>query len=109
LMRELTAFLDLDAPNISGGTLGDALRPAELFPNQDVIRSFASPLKPEGAMAILHGNLAPLSAVIKHSAASPHLMRHTGRAVVFDSIEDLTNRIDDSHLDVTADYIVLVH
>ena len=48
-------------------------------------------------MAILHGNLAPSSAVIKHSAASPHLMRHTGRAVVFDSIEDLTNRIDDSN------------
>jgi dihydroxy-acid dehydratase len=96
LMRELTAFLDLTALNISGGTLGDAIASAENVPNQDVIRSFASPLKAEGAMAILHGNLAPLSAVIKHSAASPHLMRHTGRAVVFDSIEDMTNRIDNA-------------
>ncbi len=108
LMRELTAFLDVDAPNISGGTLGDAIAAAELVPHQDVIRNFASPLKPEGAMAILRGNLAPLSAVIKHSAASPHLMRHTGRAVVFDSIEDLTNRIDDSNLDVTADDILVL-
>src|SRR5271156_4383860 len=108
LMRELTAFLDLDAPNISGGTLGDAIAAAELVSHQDVIRSFASPLKPEGAMAILHGNLAPLSAVIKHSAASPHLMRHTGRAVVFDTIEDLTNRIDDPNLDVTANDILVL-
>jgi dihydroxy-acid dehydratase len=108
LMRELTAFLDLTAPNISGGTLGDAIASAEHVPNQDVIRSFASPLKPEGAMAILHGNLAPLSAVIKHSAASPHLMRHTGRAVVFDSIEDMTNRIDDPNLDVTPDDILVL-
>jgi dihydroxy-acid dehydratase len=59
-------------------------------------------------MAILHGNLAPLSAVIKHSAASPQLMRHTGRAVVFDSIEDMTNRIDDPNLDVTPDDILVL-
>jgi dihydroxy-acid dehydratase len=108
LMRELKAFLDLTAPNISGGTLGDAMASAEHVPNQDVIRSFASRLKPEGAMAILHGNLAPLSAVIKHSAASPNLMRHTGRAVVFDSIEDMTNRIDDPNLDVTPDDILVL-
>ena len=108
LMRELTAFLDLTAPNISGGTLGDAIASAEHVPNQDVIRSFESPLKPEGAMAILYGNLAPLSAVIKHSAASPHLMRHTGRAVVFDTIEDMTNRIDDPNLDVTPDDILVL-
>ena len=108
LMRELTAFLDLDAPNISGGTLGDAIDAAEVVPQQDVIRRFASPLKPEGAMAILRGNLAPLGAVIKHSAASPHLMRHPGRAVVFDSIEDLTHRIDDPNLDVTAEDILVL-
>jgi dihydroxy-acid dehydratase len=59
-------------------------------------------------MAILHGNLAPLSAVIKHSAASPQLMRHTGRAIVFDSIEDMTNRIDDPNLDVAADDILVL-
>jgi dihydroxy-acid dehydratase len=108
LMRELSAVLDLDVPNISGGTLGDAIAAAEHVPNQDVIRSMASPLKSEGAMAILHGNLAPLGAVIKHSAASPRLMHHTGRAVVFDSIEDLTNRIDDPDLDVAAEDILVL-
>jgi dihydroxy-acid dehydratase len=108
LMRELTAFLNLDAPNISGGTLGDAVAAAEVVPHQDVIRSLASPLKPEGAMAIMHGNLAPRGAVIKHSAASPHLMHHTGRAVVFESIEDLTNRIDDPNLDVSADDVLVL-
>src|ERR1700744_2743644 len=99
LMRELTAYLDLTAPNISGGTLGDAIAQAEQVPGQDVIRSIASPLKKEGAIAVLHGNLAPRSAVIKHSAASPTLMRHTGRAVVFDSVEDMTARIDQADLD----------
>ena len=108
LMRELTDFLNLDAPNVSGDTLGEIIAAAELVPHQDVIRSFASPLKHEGAMAILHGNLAPDSAVIKHSAASPHLIHHTGRAVVFDSVEDLTNRIDDADLEVTADDILVL-
>ena len=108
LMRQLTAFLDLNTPSISGGTLGDAIAASELVPHKDVIRPFASPLRPEGAMAILHGNLASLSAVIKHSAASPHLMRHTGRAVVFDSVKDLTNRIDDPNLDVTATDILVL-
>ena len=59
-------------------------------------------------MAILHGNLAPDSAVIKHSAASPHLLHHTGRAVVFDSLEDLANRIDSPNLDVTADDVLVL-
>jgi dihydroxy-acid dehydratase len=108
LMRELTAFLDLDTPSISGGTLGDSIAAAEVVPHQDVIRSLASPLKAEGAMAILRGNLAPLGAVIKHSAASPGLMRHTGRAVVFDGIADLTERIDDPDLDVTAEDILVL-
>jgi dihydroxy-acid dehydratase len=59
-------------------------------------------------MAILHGNLAPHSAVIKHSAASPHLLRHTGRAVVFDSIPDMAARIDSADLDVTADDVLVL-
>jgi hypothetical protein len=101
LMRELTAFLDLDALSISGGTIGDAIAQAEVVPGQDVIRSLATPLKKEGAMAVLHGNLAPQSAVIKQSAASPKLMHHTGRAVVFDSVEDMTTRIDLPDLNVT--------
>lgn len=108
LMRELTAFLDLDALSISGGTIGDAIAQAEVVPGQDVIRSFATPLKKEGAMAVLHGNLAPQSAVIKQSAASSKLMHHTGRAVVFDSVEDMTTRIDLPDLDVNADDVLVL-
>ncbi len=108
LMRELTGLLDTDALSVSGGTIGDAIAKAEVVPGQDVIRSLAAPLKNEGAMAILHGNLAPHSAVIKQSAASPPLMRHTGRAVVFDSVEDMSTRIDLPDLDVTADDILVL-
>jgi dihydroxy-acid dehydratase len=108
LMRELAPLLDLTTPTITGGTLADAIANAEAVPNQDVIRTLASPLKKEGAMAILHGNLAPRSAVIKHSAASPHLLRHTGRAVVFDSVEDMAARIDQPDLDVHPDDILVL-
>ena len=108
LMRKLTAFLDVDAPSVSGGTIGDAIAKAEEVPGQDVIRTLAAPLKKEGAMAVLHGNLAPHSAVIKQSAASPKLMRHTGRAVVFDSVEDMITRIDLPDLDVNADDILVL-
>ena len=108
LMREIAGFLDLDALSISGSTIGDAIAAAEMVLGQDVIRSFAAPVTKEGAMAVLHGNLAPQSAVIKQSAASPQLMRHTGRAVVFDSVEDMTARIDLPDLDVNADDILVL-
>ena len=108
LMRELKPYLDLNAPSVSGGTLGDAIEAAETVPNQNVIYSFATPLKQEGAMAILRGNLTPDGAVIKHSAASPALLIHTGRAVVFESVEDLTQRIDLPDLDVNEDDILVL-
>ena len=108
LMRELSSLLHLDAPTVAGGTLGDAIAAAEDVPGQEVIRPLAAPLKAQGAMAVLRGNLAPLGAVIKQSAASPPLMRHTGRAVVFDSVEDMTTRIDQPELDVAADDILVL-
>ncbi len=108
LLRELRSLLDLNAPTISGGTIGAVIANAEEAPGQDVIRTLASPLKKEGAMAVLHGNLAPRTAVIKQSAASPELMRHTGRAVVFDSVEDMMARIDLPGLDVDADDILVL-
>jgi dihydroxy-acid dehydratase len=108
LMRELSTLLDLDRPTVAGGTIGDSIVRAEHVPGQDVIRSLASPLKREGAMAVLWGNLAPRSALIKQSAASPSLMRHTGRAVVFDSVEDMTARIDREDLDVHAEDILVL-
>jgi dihydroxy-acid dehydratase len=73
-----------------------------------VIRTPKNPIKPTGGMAVLRGNLAPRGAVIKHAAASPALMTHTGRAVVFDSLEDLAARGDDPALDVTAEDILVL-
>src|ERR1700712_5073654 len=107
LMKQLGDLLDLDAKTISG-TLRDAVAAAEDVPGQDAIRGRNDPIKPEGAMAVLHGNLAPRGAVIKHSAASPKLLQHTGRAVVFDSVEDMTLRVDDPALDVTADDVLVL-
>jgi dihydroxy-acid dehydratase len=108
LMRELAAQLDLRALTVSGNTIGDLIEKAEVVPAQDVIRSLASPVNKEGAIAVLHGNLAPHSAIIKQSAASPELMRHTGRAVVFDSVEDMTARIDSPDLDVHAEDVLVL-
>jgi dihydroxy-acid dehydratase len=108
LMRELSTLLDLDAPSVAGRPIGDAIARAEKVPGQDVIRSIAAPLKTAGAMAVLRGNLAPNSAVIKQSAASPNLMRHTGRAVVFDSVEDMTARIDLPDLEVYPDDVLVL-
>ncbi len=108
LMRELGSWLDPNAPSVSGCTIGDSIASAEKIPRQDVIRPIADPLTKEGAMAVLHGNLAPGSAVIKQSAASPHLMCHTGRAVVFDGVEDMTARIDLPDLDVHPEDILVL-
>src|ERR1035438_8846027 len=95
LMAQLGDLIDLDAKTITGGTLRESVNNAEDVPGQDVIRTRTNPLKREGGMAILHGNLAPRGAAIKHSAASATLLQHSGRAVVFDSVEDLIARIDD--------------
>ena len=108
LLQNLGRHLDLDATTVSGRSLGEIAASAEDVPGQDVIRSHANPIKREGAMAVLWGSLAPRGAVIKHAAASPALLSHTGRAVVFDSVEDMTNRIDDPDLDVTADDILVL-
>jgi dihydroxy-acid dehydratase len=108
LLRELAPLLDTSAPTVSGRPLADSIAHAEAIPNQDVIRTLAAPLKPEGAIAILHGNLAPRGAVIKHSAASPSLLRHIGRAVVFDSVQDMAAHIDLPDLDVAPDDILVL-
>ena len=108
LLAELEPFLDMDAPTVAGGTLRDYAAMAEDVPGQTVIRPRSSPLKQTGGMAVLRGNLAPGGAVIKHAAATPALLQHTGRAVVFDSVEDMTNRIDDPALDVTAEDVLVL-
>src|SRR6266436_483420 len=108
LMAQLGGLIDLDAKTITGETLREIVAKAEDVPGQDAIRPRENPIKPEGGLAVLHGNLAPRGAVIKHSAASPKLMQHTGRAVVFDSFEDMTLRVDDPALDVTADDVLVL-
>lgn len=108
LLKELGNLIDLDAKTVAGGTLRDVVAAAEEVPGQTVIRSVVDPIKPVGAMAVLWGNLAPRGAVIKHSAATPRLLQHTGRAVVFDSIPDMANRIDDPDLDVGPDDILVL-
>lgn len=108
LMKELGDHLDRSAPTIDGRTIGEVADAAEDVPNQSIIRSAASPVKPTGGMAVLRGNLAPGGAVIKHSAASPALLKHTGRAVVFASVEDMVRRMDDPDLDVKADDVLVL-
>src|SRR6185503_3551230 len=108
LMAQLGDLIDLDAKTITGQTLRDVIADAEEVPGQDAIRPRDNPIKAEGAMAVLHGNLAPRGAVIKQSAASPKLLQHTGRAVVFESVEDMTLRVDDPDLDVNADDVLVL-
>jgi len=108
LLRALGDRIDLDATTVAGGTLRNVVDRAETVPGQTVIRSVEAPIKPVGAMAVLRGNLAPRGALIKHSAASPRLMNHTGRALVFESVADMAERIDDPALDVAPDDILVL-
>ncbi len=108
LMKQLGDLIALDAKTIAGQTLREVVAAAEEVPGQDAIRGREDPIKPEGGLAILHGNLAPRGAVIKHSAATPKLLQHTGRAVVFESVEDMALRVDDPDLDVNPDDILVL-
>jgi dihydroxy-acid dehydratase len=100
-------LLNKDALTANGRALWENVKDAPCW-NREVITSFEEPFKPEAGIAILRGNLAPDGAVIKPSAASPELMRHTGRAVVFESIEELHHRIDDEDLDIDETCIMVL-
>ena len=108
LLRELDDLIDMKARTVLGGTLRDYADGAEIVRDQDVIRSRSLPVKPVGSMAVLGDNLAPRGALIKQSAATSALMVHSGRAVVFDSVQDMTERIDDPALDVRADDVLVL-
>ena len=108
LMKELGDLIDGRAMTVTGEPLSASIARAEEVPNQTIIRTRANPLQASGAMAVLSGNLAPQGALIKQSAASPTLMQHEGRAVVFESVEDMTLRMDDPDLDVTADDVLVL-
>jgi dihydroxy-acid dehydratase len=107
LLRELRGLLHLDAPMVTGETLAQVLDRAPPA-RGDAIRPAAEPLRAEGALVALRGSLAPDGALIKRSAATPALLEATGRAVVFESVEDLARRIDGEDLDVQPDdFLVL--
>ena len=94
VLKELLPLLHGDAATVNGSTLAENVRDAVCY-DQDVIRTLAMPLAPEGGTVILTGNLCPGGAVLKQSAASPHLLTHRGRAVVFEDHADIHRRIDD--------------
>jgi dihydroxy-acid dehydratase len=108
LLRELKPLLRLEALTVTGRTLGEEIELAGPGFAQDVVRSMANPIYPQGAIAVLQGNLAPGGAIIKQSAADPQLMEHEGRAVVFENMEDMISRMDRDDLDVSATDILVL-
>ena len=104
--KELLPLLHGDALTVSGRTVADEVQEVQIR-NRDLIKTLDQPLNPEGGTAILYGNLAPNGAVIKQTAASPHLLRHRGKALVFDRYETLRARIDDD-LDVDENTVMVL-
>ncbi len=109
VLRELAeaGALRRDALTVNGQTIGANVAEAPCW-NREVIRRFAEPFKKNAGIAVLRGNLAPDGAVIKPSAASPHLLRHRGRAVVFHSIEDFRTRINDEALEIDETCVMVL-
>ncbi|RSM88747.1 dihydroxy-acid dehydratase [Kibdelosporangium aridum] len=106
-LREVRDLLSPQAITVTGAPFVDYLQDADIW-DPEVIRSRTDPLKESAGIAVLRGNLAPRGAVIKPAAASPELLKHRGRAVVFDSIEDFRARIDDPELDVDASSVLVL-
>jgi dihydroxy-acid dehydratase len=107
LLHELEDLLDLRCKTVNGKTLGENLEGARIH-NEDVIRKRSKPLKQAGGLVVLRGNLAPGGCVIKASAATPKLLKHTGKAVVFEDYNDMAARIDRDDLDVQADSVLVL-
>jgi L-arabonate dehydrase len=109
VLRQLLPLLHGDALTVNGRSIADNVRDSPCY-NEDVIRPLAMPIAREGGTVILRGNLCPDGAVLKQSAASPHLLTHRGRAVVFEDHADLHRRIDDPALPVDeTSVLVLKH
>lgn len=107
IIRELGDLLHREMITVNGKTLGENNADAECY-NRDVISSFSKPLKQKAGIAVLKGNLCENGAVIKPSAATPKLMKHRGRAVVFENIEDYHARIDDPDLDIDESCVIVL-
>src|ERR1700704_570035 len=107
LLSELKDLLQLDCRTVNGSTLGENLAGARIF-NEDVIRKRSNPLKASGGLVVVRGSLAPNGAVIKAAAATPRLLKHTGKAVVFEDYNDMAARIDRDDLEVDASCVLVL-
>ena len=107
LLNALSPLLNLEAQTVTGDSLGASIAGAQSH-NPALIRSLDEPLDAEGGLAVLNGSLAPDGAIIKPTAASPELLRHRGRAVVFEDHNDMDRRIDDPDLDVRPDDVLVM-
>jgi dihydroxy-acid dehydratase len=107
LLAQIKDLLHLERITSNGRTLAENLADIAYF-DERVIRRRDNPLSAEAGLAVLHGNLAPRGAVIKHLAAAPHLLHHTGPAVVFEDYRDMQRRVNDPALDVTADSVLVL-
>jgi len=107
LLERIRGHLKTEALTVNGRTLRENIAGAEVY-HDDVIRPLDKAIYAEGALAVLRGNLAPGGVVIKPSACAPHLLQHTGRALVFDDYPSLKKAVDDPDLDVTGDDILVL-
>jgi dihydroxy-acid dehydratase len=108
LLHELRPLLDLDAMLITGQTLGESLETAAPGADGDVLAPLSNPRHPTGGMTVLSGNLCPRGGLIKQAAGSPELLQHRGRAVVFEDMDDMVERIDDPGLPADADSVLVL-
>jgi L-arabonate dehydrase len=107
VLKEISASLHADAITANGKTLVENVKDAECY-DRNVIRALDNPFMANAGIAILRGNLAPNGAVIKPSAATPHLLQHRGKAVVFETIEELHERINDESLDIDENSVMVL-
>ncbi|MBX3538588.1 MAG: dihydroxy-acid dehydratase [Chelatococcus sp.] len=107
LMNQIGSRLDLSAITVTGKTLGQTLEHAQVY-NENVIRPLSNPVYHEGSLAVLRGNLCPDGAVIKPAACDPSFHVHEGPALVFDSYPEMKAAIDNEHLDVTPDHVLVL-
>lgn len=107
MLEEIRSLLHVDCLTVNGQTLGANIVGSKVH-NREVIHSLENPCSPSGSLVILRGNLAPDGAVMKPVAAEPHLHKHTGKAIVFDSYEEMQAVIDDPELDVDADSVLVL-
>jgi dihydroxy-acid dehydratase len=107
-LRELKPLLHLETQNVAGESLEQRLAAEPTYVDRNVVRAFDQPVSEVGGLIALYGTLAPGGAILKRSAADAQLFEHEGRAVVFESLEDLSARIDDPDLDVTPDDVLVL-